>query len=135
MDSKKTIWQDTAVVAIGQAIGAAALVAVFALLGYFDLKVLLGAVAGALLAIGNYFLMYFLASKAADKAEQEQDVVGGQKLIQLSYMGRMIGLLILLVLLAKSAWCNVIALALPLAFTRPILNIHELILKKGGAKE
>lgn len=135
MKSEKTILKDTAVVAVVQAIGAAALIAIFALLGYFDLTVLLGAVAGSLLATGNYFLMYFFASKAADKAEQEQDVAGGQKLIQMSYMGRMVGLLLLLVLLAKSGWCNVIALALPLAFTRPILNIHELILKKGGAKE
>lgn len=135
MESKNMIWKDTAVVAVGQAIGSAALIAVFAVLGYFDITVLLGGIAGALLATANYFFMYLFASKAADKAEQQQDVAGGQKLIQMSYMGRMIALLVVLVLLAKSGWCNVIALAVPLAFTRPILTIHELILKKGGAKE
>lgn len=135
MEFKNTIGKDTAVVAIGQIIGAAAMIGIFALLGHFDLTVLLGGLAGTALATANYFLMYLFASMAADKAEKHQDVAGGQKMIQMSYMGRMIGLLLALVLLAKSGWCNVIALAAPLAFTRPILTIHELILKKGGAKE
>ena len=134
MESKHTIWKDTAVIAIGQIIGTAAMIAVFALAGYFNITVLLGGLAGALIATANYFLMYLYASKAADKAEKDQDVTGGQKLIQMSYMGRMVGVLAVLVLLAKSGWCHVLALALPLAFTRPILTIHELILKKGGGK-
>lgn len=134
MQAQNQIWKDTAQVAIGQLIGAAAVAAIFAVLGRFDLTVLLGSLAGAGLATANYFLMYFFASKAADKAEK-QDVAGGQKLIQLSYMGRMIGLLVALVLLARSGWCNVIALAVPLALNRPILSIHEWIRQKGGAKQ
>ena len=135
MEVKNPIWKDTAVVAAGQALGSAALIGIFALVGHFDLTVLLGSLAGALLATANYFFMYLFASIAADKAQKQQDVAGGQKLVQLSYMGRMVGLLVVLILLAQSGWCNVIALALPLAFTRPILTIYELILKKGGAKE
>lgn len=135
MNLKNSIWKDTAVVAIGQAIGVAVLISIFAILGRFELKVLLGGIAGAIIATANYFFMYFFASKAADKAEQEQDIAGGQKLIQMSYMGRMIGLLVVLVLLAKSGWFHVITLAVPLAFTRPILTIHELIIKKGGANK
>lgn len=132
MDSKKQIWVDTAPIAIGQMLGVAAVSGIFAFLGRFDITVPLGSLCGAILATANYFLMYLLACKAADKAEQ-QDVAGGQKLIQLSYMGRMIGLLVALVLLAKSGWCNVIALAIPLALNRPILTIHEWIRSKGGA--
>ena len=134
MNSHHPIWKDTVPVAIGQALGVAAVAGIFAVLGRFDMTVLLGSLGGAFLATANYFLLYFFAGKAADKAVN-QDVAGGQKLIQLSYMGRMIGLLVALVLLAKSGWCNVIALAVPLALTRPILTIHELIFKKGGAKE
>ena len=134
MNSQNQIWKDTVPIVVGQALGVAAVAGIFAILGRFDLTVLLGSLGGAFLATANYFLMYFFANKAADKAEN-QDVAGGQKLIQLSYMGRMIGLLVALVLLAKSGWCNVIALAVPLAFNRPILTIHELICKKGGAKE
>lgn len=134
MNFKSNIWKDTAVIAIGQAVCAAALIGIFAILGRFDLTVLLGGIAGAIIATSNYFLMYFFASRAADKAEQEQDISGGQKLIQLSYMGRMIGLLVVLILLAKSGWFHVITLALPLAFNRPILTLYELLRKKGGAR-
>lgn len=132
MHSQNPIWKDILPVAFGQAIGAAAVVGVFALLGHYEVNVLIGSIAGALLATANYFLMYLMACKAADKAEK-QDVAGGQKLIQLSYMGRMVGLLVALVLLAKSGWCNVICLVIPLALTRPILTVNELIQKKGGA--
>lgn len=132
MQSKNRIFQDTAPILIGQAIGIAAVSAVFAVLGKWDLTVLWGSLAGAFLAYANYFLMYYFANKAADKA-QEQDVAGGQKLIHLSYSGRMIGLLLGLILFAKTGWCNVIALAIPLAFNRPILTIAEWIRKKGGA--
>ena len=133
MDSKNQIWKDTAPIAIGQALGVAAVAAVFAILGRFDLKVLLGSLAGALLATANFFVMYLMACKASEKA-QNQDVAGGQKLIHLSYTGRMIGLLLGLILFAKSGWCNVIALAIPLALNRPILTIDEWLRKKGGAK-
>ena len=132
MTSKNLIWKDAIPILIGQLIGVAAVSGIFALLCYFDWTVPTGSFAGALLATANYLLMYYFANKAADKAEK-QDVVGGQKIIQLSYMGRMIGLLVALVILAKSGFCNVIALAIPLAFNRPILTIHEWIRQKGGA--
>lgn len=134
MDSKNQIWKDTAPIVIGQVIGVAVVAGIFTALGKFDVTVILGSLAGAFLATANYFLMYFLACKAANKAQQ-QDVAGGQKLIQLSYMGRMIGLLAALVLLAKSGCCNVIALAVPLALNRPILTVYECICRKGGAKQ
>jgi hypothetical protein len=88
--------------------------------------------AGGAIAFLNYFFMELIANKAADKA-QNQDVAGGQKLIHLSYTGRMIALFAVLVLLAKSGWFHPLALVLPLAFTRPILTLRELIGKRGGA--
>lgn len=134
MNKQNKIWQDTAPVAIGQLIGSAVIITIFVLLGQFNASVLLGSLAGSVLAVANYFFMYLFASKAADKAEN-QDVAGGQKLIQLSYMGRMIALLAALVLLAKSGYFNVITLAIPLALNRPILTIREMICKKVGANE
>lgn len=131
MDSPKRIVSQTAAVAVGQLIGAAVMVGVFALLGKFQMSVLYGALAGGAVAFLNYYLMVLLANKAADKA-QAQDVAGGQKLIQLSYAGRMIGLFAVLILLAKSGYFHPLALVLPLAFTRPILTVRELIGKRGG---
>lgn len=134
MNTKNQLWKDTLPIIIAQAIGIATVAGIFALLERFNWGVLLGSIAGAALATANYLLMYLFACKAADKAVN-QDVAGGQKLIQLSYMGRMAGLLLGLVLLAKSGWCNVIALVIPLALNRPILTIHEMLRKKGGADE
>lgn len=134
MNSQKQIWIDTLPILIGQLIGALCICGIFILLRRFDLTVLLGCIVGTVLATTNYFLMYLFACKAAEKA-QNQDIAGGQKMIQLSYMGRMIGLLVALILFAKSGWCNVITLALPLALNRPILTVNELIRKKGGADQ
>lgn len=133
MESRAFIYRETAVVALGEGIGIAFMLVIFALSGYFDITVLLGGIMGGVLAVGNFFLMSYFALKAADKA-QNQDVAGGQKLIHLSYTGRMIGLLVALVLLAKSGWFHVLALAIPLAFPRPVLTAAEFIQRKGGRK-
>ena len=119
MNSKNTAFRDSRNVLIGQVICTAAMIAVFSVLGKYQLSVLLGGIAGAVIATANFFLMSFFANKAADKAEQ-QDIAGGQKLIQLSYMGRMLGMFLALIVLAKSGYCHALALVLPLAFTRPI---------------
>jgi uncharacterized membrane protein len=133
MNAKNTAFQETRNVLIGQILCSAAMIAVFAVLGYYQRSVLLGGIAGAVIATANYFFMSFFANRAADKAEA-QDVAGGQKLIQLSYMGRMLGMFLALIVLAKSGFCHPLALVLPLAFTRPILTIAEIFNKKGENK-
>ena len=130
MDWRKNIFRETAVVAVGQLICVAAMIGIFAVLGYFDGKVLLGGLAGGLIAFANHLLMVVFVNKAADKAEQ-QDVAGGQKLLQLSYMGRLAAVFVALILCAKSGWFHPLALVLPLAFTRPVLTVYELMNKKG----
>lgn len=131
MNSKSIALHETRTVALGMVICSAAMVILFALLGKYDTTVLLGAVVGSLLATGNFFLMALGTTLAADKAVN-QDVKGGQALIQMSYLGRMLGLFLILALCAKSGKCNVLALVIPLLFVRPILTIAELFKKKGG---
>ena len=132
MKSQNNILRNAGAVTVGLALATAAMIGIFALVGKYDASVLLGGLAGAAVSAANYVLMVLFANRAADKAEA-QDVVGGQKLIQLSYMGRMLGMFLILILCAKSGLCNVLALVLPLAFTRPILTIMELFKKKGDA--
>lgn len=133
MDSRKFVLKETAIVAAGQALCVAAMIGIFALLGYFDRSVLIGGIAGGLLAVLNFFFMAIGASIAADKAEA-QNVKGGQATIQMSYMARLVILFIVLFALVKSGLCNVIAVVLPLAFTRPILTIGEFFRKSGEPK-
>ena len=133
MTSKNTAFRETAPVLLGQLLCTAVMIGIFALAGKFQLSVLLGGLVGALIAIANFFIMSFVANLAADKAEA-QDVAGGQKMIQLSYTGRMLGMFLVLILCAMSGYFHVLALVLPLAFTRPILTIAEIFKKKGENK-
>ena len=133
MNSRKFVFKETAVVAIGQVICVAVMIGIFTLLDNFDRSVLLGGIFGGLLAVLNFFFMAVGATLAADKAEN-QNVKGGQATIQLSYIVRMVLLFVFLFALVKSGLCNVIAVVLPLAFTRPILSIGEFFRKSGEAK-
>lgn len=133
MNHKNTAFQETRPVLIGQVICTALMIGVFVVLGRYQLSALLGGIAGAVIATTNFFLMSFFANRAADLAEA-QDVAGGQKLIQLSYMGRMLGMFLVLIVLAKSGYFHALSLVLPLAFTRPILTIAEIFKMKGESK-
>ncbi len=133
MDSRKLVFQETAIVLMGQAVCIAAMFGIFALLGRFDLSVLWGGLAGGAVAVLNFFVMAVCTNLAADKAEA-QDVAGGKKLIQLSYIGRLLVMFIVLFACAKSGLFNLFALLLPLIFTRPVLTIAEFFRKSGEAK-
>ena len=131
MDSRKPIWKELLPIVAGQILCTAVMIGIFALLGHYDETVLLGGIFGSLIAIANFFFITLGVDLASKKAEA-QDVAGGQKLIQLSYIARMAFILIAWILLAKSGLCNVLSLAIPLAFNRPILTVYELLRKKGG---
>ena len=131
MNNRKYVLSQMLIILLGELVLSALMVGVFAVLGYFDLSVVFGAAAGALIATVNHLVLVLGVMAAAGKAEK-QDVKGGQALMQMSYMGRLIGLFLVLVLCAKSGVFNLIALVIPLVFTRPILTIAEYFNKKGG---
>ena len=129
MDARKTVLHETTVIAVGQALCLALMFGLYALLGKFSLAVALGGVAGALIAVGNFFFMALVASLAADKA-RNQDVDGGKKMLSLSYPLRLLAIGAVLVVLALSGYFDPLALVLPLAFVRPILLVNEFFRKK-----
>ena len=128
METRKYVLTQTLSIFAGEALLSAAMVAIFALLGYYDRSVLLGAAAGAIIATVNHLLLTLGVLAAAGKAEK-QDVKGGQATIQASYILRLVVLFIILFALVKSGLCNVISAVLPLAFTRPILSVGEFFRK------
>lgn len=130
MNSRKIVFHETGIVAIGVAVCTGIMYGVFALLGKFDLSVLLGGLTGAVLSVLNFFFMAVSSSLAADKAEN-QDVKGGQALIQRSYLIRLAVLFVLLFACAKSGYFNAIALVLPLIFVQPTITIAEFFRKSG----
>ena len=129
-DSRKLVLKETAIVALGEAICVALMCGVYALLGKFDLSVVLGGLVGFLVAAGNFFFLAVIATLAADRAEN-QDVEGGQKLMRSSYPIRLLAMALVLILCAKSGVFGVIALVRALAVVRRILTIAEFFRKKG----
>ena len=127
-ESRQIVLRETKVIAIGEIIGVAVMIGIFALLGHFDRTVLLGGVAGGMLAILNFFFMAVNASLALDRAAG-QDVKGGKKQVKLSYSTRMVILFVILFALVKSGLCNALASVLPLAFVRPIITVAEFFRK------
>lgn len=128
MDSRKIVFKETAIASVGHILVSAAVVGVFALLGRFSMPVLWGAIAGCLIMIVNYFFMDLTISLAADKAERGNPKAA-QTMIQLSGVVRLAVMGVLLVVGIKLG-ANVIALALPLLFARPILLLVEFFRKK-----
>lgn len=129
MDSRKIVYKETAIIAIGELICSAIMVGVFAALGHFEMNVLWGALGGSAVMIINYFFMAVTVTLAARKAQQEQ-VEQAQKMVQLSSLVRLLimgGALVVGILLGA----NVVAMVLPLAFARPTLMLAEFFRKKG----
>ncbi len=133
MDSRKIVYRETGAVLVGQLLCCAAMVGIFALLGQLELTVWLGALAGLVIATGNFFVMAITATLAADKAV-DQDVAGGKSMIKNSYMLRLLVIFVLLFAFVKSGWFHPIPLVLPLLFVRPIITLGEFFRKKGDDK-
>jgi hypothetical protein len=134
MNSRKYILSQTGLLALGQLVCIGAMIGVFALAGHFDYRVILGAVVGGILAIGNFFFMAIGSDTAADRATENQDVKFGKTLIRFSYTLRLLVIGVLVFVLAKTGHCNVLAMVCPLLFTFPIIIVIEFFRKMGGKK-
>ena len=106
---------------------------IYFLLNFFSKKVLLSGIVGSILAIANFFFMAVGTALAADKAEQ-QNVKGGQGIIQMSMLVRYVLLFVILFACGKSGYFDLISLVLPLVFVRPVLTFAEFFRKSGDKK-
>ncbi len=128
MDSRKIVLKDTVIVAGGELLCSAVMVGIFAAVGYFSMTVLLSALAGSIVITLNYFFMAVTVSLAADRAKAGE-VDKAKKMVQLSSTVRLVCMGVILFAGIKLG-ANVIALALPLVFLRPILMLAEFFRKK-----
>ena len=130
METRKIVLHETGIIAIGECMGVAVMLAIFALLGRFDRSVVLGGLIGGVLTILNFFLMAVNANNAADKAVG-QEVKSGKSMLQLSYAARLAMIFVVLFACVKSGLCNVFAIVIPLLFVRPTITIAEFFRKSG----
>ena len=127
---KKIVLRETGIIAIGECVGVAVMIIIFALLGQFDRSVVLGGLIGGILSILNFFLMAVNANDAADKAIN-QDVKSGKAMLQFSYAARLAMIFVILFACVKSSLCNAFAIVIPLLFVRPTITIAEFFRKSG----
>ncbi len=131
MNPQKLVFSQTAIIAVGEALGVGAMYGIFALLGKFNNTVLLGGIVGGFMTVLNFFLMAVSVNIAADKAT-DQNVNGAKAVVKLSYFGRLVLLAVVLFAFLKSGLCNPIALVVPLIFSRITLTLWEFFRRKPG---
>lgn len=133
MNTRRFVLRETAMLAVGELLCAGMMIGIFAILGYYNSTVLIGAVVGCILAVGNFFLMAVVSEAAADKAMNE-DVKGGKATIKTSFQLRLLVLFVLMILLARSGVCHPIAMVVPLLLVRLVITVVEFFRKAGEEK-
>lgn len=128
MEARGHVLRETLYMTLGELAGTALTVAVFWALGYFQMNVLWGALAGALVTVGNFFFMAVTVDLAADRA-QRGDVKQAQSMVRLSSTVRLVVMGLVLFLCIKLG-ANVVALLVPLLLERPIVMLCEFFRKK-----
>ena len=102
--------------------------AVFLVIRQWDLSVLFGNLGGAALAVGNFFLLAFVVSRAIDKGNPDQAATRVKATASL----RLIGMGALAALLIGVFKTNVFATLIPLLFPRIGLLFRPMIDRKRG---
>ena len=107
---------------------------IYALLGIFTRSVLVGAVVGLLLSIGNFVSLSITVSNALDRAARDNDPQRAQLSIQTSSVIRLLVLAAIYILLFRTKLCDPIAALLPLLLAQGVLKLVEFFRndKEGG---
>lgn len=148
--SKLSTYIDTVWLALGEAVVALLISAVYLLLKKFDYTVVTGAVLGGAVTVINFFILSVGINRAINgyiqgRGDKEMDEEEAEKYAQehstdvqnamlKSYMFRMFLMIGSLALALISGWFNVLATVIPLLMYRPVLYAVELIKVKVKAK-
>ena len=104
--------------------------AVFLLIRKWDLSVLFGNLGGAVITIGNFFLMAVTVSKAIEKGKPEEAATR----VKATATFRLAGCALLCVLLIAVFKTNLYATVIPLLFPRIGIAFRPLIDRKRGVQ-
>ncbi len=118
------VMKETRFIALTVLILSAFMQAVFLVLGKWDFTVLLGNVYGAVLAVGNFFLMGLTVQKCLTMEPDD-----AKKRMKLSQQGRLMMLLVFCMIGAALNCFNTIALLVPQFFPRIGVTIRGLTMK------
>lgn len=134
MQKYRKIAQQMLRLSLATAACVAAMLGVYALLGACTRQVVLGAVAGLALALGNFFFLSVTVSNALDRAARDGEPRRAQLSIQLSGTARLVALALIYVALFRAGFCDPVAALLPLIFAQIAIKFVEFFRKddKGG---
>ena len=134
MQKHKDIFGQVGRLAVALLVCVAVMLAIYGLLGAFSQKVLLGAVLGFLLAMGNFVSLSITVSNALDRAARDNDPQRAQLSIQSSSVIRLLVLAVIYIVLFRANVCDPVAALLPLLLAQVALKLVEFFRKddKGG---
>lgn len=134
MQKNRDVLRQVGGLAVALLVCIAVMLAVYALLGRLDRLVLLGAVFGWILAVGNFLSLSITVSNALDRAANGGSPQKTQLEIQTSSVVRPLVLALIYIVLFRAKVCDPVAALLPLLFAQVAIKVLEFFRndKKGG---
>ena len=134
MQKNRDVLRQVGGLAVALLVCIAVMLAVYALLGRLDRLVLLGAVLGWILAVGNFLSLSMTVANALDRAANGGSPQKAQLEIQTSSVVRPLVLALIYIVLFRAKVCDPVAALLPLLFAQVAIKVLEFFRndKKGG---
>ena len=107
---------------------------VFLVIGQWDLSVLFGNLGGAAVAIGNFFLMALIATRAVSRAVEKGKPEEAAARVKATATVRLLGCLAVCVILIAVFKTNLFATVIPLLFPRIGIAFRPMIDRKRGVE-
>ena len=121
MQKHRDVLQQASRLAVAVALCIAAMLAVYALTGHFTNAVLLGALIGFVMAMGNFLSLSITVSNAMNRGSPQK----AQLEIQTSSVVRPVILVIIYILLFRAELCDPLAAILPLLFAQICIKLID----------
>ena len=125
MQKNRDVLRQVGGLAVALLVCIAVMLAVYALLGRLNRLVLLGAVFGWILAVGNFLSLSITVSNALDRAANGGSPQKAQLEIQTSSVVRPVILVIIYILLFRAELCDPLAAILPLLFAQFCIKLID----------
>ena len=125
MQKNRDVLRQVGGLAVALLVCIAVMLAVYALLGRLDRLVLLGAVFGWILAVGNFLSLSITVSNALDRAANGGSPQKAQLEIQTSSVVRPLVLALIYIVLFRAKVCDPVAALLPLLFAQVAIKVLE----------
>ena len=125
MQKNRDVLRQVGGLAVALLVCIAVMLAVYALLGRLNRLVLLGAVFGWILAVGNFLSLSITVSNALDRAANGGSPQKAQLEIQTSSVVRPVILVIIYILLFRAELCDPLAAILPLLFAQICIKLID----------